>query len=59
MDLVTSDRVGGDLSILLGVGDGTFRPAVSYAVDPEPADLDAKKKRVGEETFESRAQKEP
>ncbi len=39
MDLVTADRFGDDVSVLLGLGDGTFRPAVSYAVHSGPAGL--------------------
>ncbi len=37
MDLVTSDRFGSDVSVLLGVGDGTFRPAIGYTVHSGPA----------------------
>jgi hypothetical protein len=35
-DLVFSDRSGDVVSILLGNGDGTFKPAVTYATAPSP-----------------------
>src|SRR5262249_43621556 len=45
LDLVTSNDFGDDVSVLLGNGDGTFPPAIEYAVGPSPdslavADLD-------------------
>src|SRR5262249_32464585 len=39
LDLATSNEQSGDVSILLGKGDGTFRTAVSYAAGSSPWSL--------------------
>jgi hypothetical protein len=36
LDLVTANYFGNSVSILLGNGDGTFAPAVTYPIDGEP-----------------------
>jgi hypothetical protein len=36
LDLVTASNLSSDVSVLLGNGDGTFQPAVSYAVGASP-----------------------
>jgi hypothetical protein len=36
LDLVTANRYGNSISVLLGNGDGTFQPAVSYAAGDVP-----------------------
>ncbi len=39
LDLVTANRDSADVSVLLGIGDGSFREARSHAAGPEPVSL--------------------
>lgn len=36
LDLVVANLYGGDVSVLLGVGNGTFEPSVNYSVGSDP-----------------------
>jgi len=39
MDLAVADRLGRNISILLGNGDGTFRPPMAFPVNAQPNDV--------------------
>ncbi len=40
MDLVVSNRLSHDVSVLLGLGDGTFLPPTNYAAGRQPSDVE-------------------